>query len=258
MHLTEDDLILHYYGEQPEQGDGAIHLGSCEVCRSRLAVLQRVLNSMDTLPVPERDPAYGARVWQRLEPQIVRPWWHYKSWKSWLLGDLRTRQKIFVAAAVTCAMLIAFFAGRYSPRPDASPVAQGQVRERVLLVALGHHLERSQMILVEIANAPDDASLNIAGERAMAETLVEANRLYRQTALATGQNAAASVLDDLERILLEVAHSPDQLDAEDLAELQKRIEEQGLLFKVRVFGSQLRESPGSLPKAASQAPAQPI
>jgi len=56
------------------------------------------------------------------------------------------------------------------------------------------------------------------------------------------------VLEELERLLLDVAHGPSRLSSEDLSALRSRIEEQGVLFKVRVIGSTLRER-GELPGA---------
>lgn len=243
MHLSEDDLILHYYGEMPERAGTPTHLAMCEECRGRLANLQRVLNSVDGAPAPERAPDYGQVVWAKLAPKVGRR----KGWRAWFAP-----QRLVAIAVLAAALTISFLAGRYAPQPETQTVPiPGQLRERVLLVALGDHLERSKMILVEIANAPESKAVNIAGERAMAETLVEANRLYRQTAQATGQTGAVTVLDDLERVLLEIAHSPDDLSGEQLDELRRRIEDQGLLFKVRVFGSQIREPGKKLDPAAS-------
>jgi hypothetical protein len=51
----------------------------------------------------------------------------------------------------------------------------------------------------------------------------------------------ATVLDELERILVEVAASPDALSASDLERVRERIESRGLLFKVRVVSSDVRE-----------------
>ena len=51
----------------------------------------------------------------------------------------------------------------------------------------------------------------------------------------------ASVLDELERVLVEVAHSEAPLSSSSLEHLRRRIESKGLLFRVRVIGSQVRE-----------------
>ena len=67
------------------------------------------------------------------------------------------------------------------------------------------------------------------------------NRLLRQSALHMGDTYHAALLDDLERVLLDIANSPADLPADDLGVLQRRIESQGLLFKVRVTSSDARE-----------------
>src|SRR5262249_41784963 len=71
-HFTEEQLILHYYGEE----DGAIaldqHLEECGECREAYGSLQRVLNVVGSLPVPERGPEYGAEVWRRIAHRLPR------------------------------------------------------------------------------------------------------------------------------------------------------------------------------------------
>jgi hypothetical protein len=49
------------------------------------------------------------------------------------------------------------------------------------------------------------------------------------------------VLDELERVLLEVAHSPSKLNSAEFEQIRQRIAADGILFKIRVVGSNLRE-----------------
>jgi hypothetical protein len=77
-------------------------------------------------------------------------------------------------------------------------------------------------------------------EQSRAEQLVADNRLYRQTATQTGDAAIAAVLDDLERVLVDIAASPKTMTQEDLDAVRRRIESKELLFKVRVMASQVR------------------
>ena len=144
-------------------------------------------------------------------------------------------------AAVAGLLVAAFLAGRYSPRPPNVASNTPQVRERVLFVAVGQHLERSQMVLAELVNMEPKERTDIAPERAVARSLVDENRLYRQTAQAAGDTRIASVLDDLERILVEIANSPEDPTPDQLEVLRRRIESEGLLFKVRVVRSHLHE-----------------
>ncbi len=117
------------------------------------------------------------------------------------------------------------------------------VRERVLLIAVGDHLERSQMVLVELSHAETSGELDISAERQLADDLLASNRLYRQTAQQMGQANVAGVLDELERVLVELARGPSTVSMQQLADIQQRIESQGILFKVKVIGSEIRQQP---------------
>ena len=235
-HLSEEQFVLFYYGEP---SDGAIenHMAECEACREEFRSLQLVLNTVNSAPVPERGPEYGPAVWQRL---AIRSSAKRRSGFAW-----------WVWGPVFATFVIgAFVAGRLSNRMEVpgTPAVQvasqrtQQVRERILLVAVGDHLERSQMVLAELSNAPrGQGKLDISDERDLAADLLDDNRLYRQTARNTGDVAVASVLDDLENVLMEIAHSPSEVSSQQLGDLRQQIQDRGLLFKVRVLGTRVRE-----------------
>src|SRR3954463_7128634 len=69
-HLNEEELVLHYYGEEGETLAAEQHLEGCGECRELYGSLQRVLNIVDSLPIPERGADYGGQVWQRIERRI--------------------------------------------------------------------------------------------------------------------------------------------------------------------------------------------
>jgi hypothetical protein len=199
--------------------------------------------------VPDPGEDYGRRVWQQIAPRLPEKrerWW--KNYFGWLTSGNWLDSRRWVAAGAIAALVIAaFLAGRATKRGAEVSVTvdQGKVRERVLILAVGEHLGRSEMVLVELANAaPQGAGqkqVNISGEQRRAEDLLEENRLYRQTALEQGDMALAGVLDELERTLLDVAHSPQQPTAAQLEGMRQRIENRGILFKVRVVGEELQQ-----------------
>jgi hypothetical protein len=241
-HVNEEQLILYYYAEAESAEEVDRHLAECESCRSEYQGLQRVLNTVDSLPVPERAENYESVVWRHLQPRLgARSRWDWSALlrpRSWA-----------IAGAMAALLVVAYLAGRGTREqpPQVATVtkspAGGQVRERVLLVAVGEHLERSQMVLVELSNASAKAgsqgSLDISYEQRAAEDLLESNRLFRQTANSTGNARTADLLDDLERVLIEIAHSPSKVSAGELENIKREIEDRGILFKVKVFGSQL-------------------
>jgi len=108
-------------------------------------------------------------------------------------------------------------------------------------VAVGDHLERSQMLLVEIMNADSDAkgTLDFSDEQQQARDLLDANHLYRLSAQHVGDPQVARVLDDLGRVLAEIANGPTELSPGDLKEIRSRIQSQELLFKIKVVGSEV-------------------
>jgi hypothetical protein len=243
-HISDDDLVLHYYGEGRNHPAVDAHLSACPACRERFESLSQDLGLVSSLEAPERGEGYEAQVWAHVRPQLerrpARPWW-----RAWLPEGFAW-PRLALAGGIAALVLAAFVAGRSWHTEPVVPVQQAeaspaQVKERVLLVAVGQHLERSRIVLAEIANQPTGTSLGMESKRVTAEDLVAANRLYRQTAVTNGDAAVASVLEDLERVLVEIANSPDNATGTEVARLRQRIEAQGLIFKVTVLGNQVSQ-----------------
>ncbi|MGE5359924.1 MAG: hypothetical protein ACM3NQ_12985 [Bacteroidales bacterium] len=248
-HPSDDQLVLLFYGEAPADRDAAEHAEHCEECAARLRSLERTLAAVDSHAIPDPGANYGAMVWARIEPRLAAP-----SRLRWLFAWLAPRRLAF-AGAVALLVVAAFVAGRYSSAPTSpalvadkgvakapQPAATAaQVRDRVLLVAVGDHLERSKMVLVELMNSPEAASMDISGTQEWARELVPTNRLIRQTANDAGEKGVADVLEDLERVLVEIANSPSRISSAEFEQIRQRVEAQGLVFKIRVLDSQLQQ-----------------
>jgi hypothetical protein len=247
-HLSEEELILHYYGEEGETLAVERHLEECGECRTAYGGLQRVLNVVDSLPVPDRPADYGARVWQHIERRIPgrrRLWTFAPGWRWAVAGS-----------AFAALLVAAFFAGRFYPHGRGTSqiaVADPQAGQRILMVAVGDYLERSQMVLIELANANPRHPLDISDQQERAADLVSESRLYRQTAAHTGDNNVAGVLDDLDRVLLEIAHAPSRLSPDQVEDFRRRLQADGILFKIRVLGSNVRNREEAAPDVSSGA-----
>jgi anti-sigma factor RsiW len=238
-HLTEEELIAYREG-LAEQRAVSEHLVACAECRAELQHIESVLTMLDKLPVPDPGPDYGRQVWKEIAPRLAEKpvgWW-----QVWL-----EPRRLAAAGAVMALIIAAFVAGRFTNRRASvdNVASKEQVRERILVVAVGEHLGHSERMLVELSNAapsgPKQKEVNISAEQRRAEDLLQENRLYRQTALQDGDAGLASVLDELERVLLDVAHSPEEVTPAQLEAIQKKIEARGILFKVRVVNKELQQ-----------------
>lgn len=265
-HLSESQLALHYYGDADDPAAAERHLAECDACRREFRKMQTVLASV-TIGVPEPAADYEARTWKKLSPQLqpfesrsrerveasrVSPFRFFMGWQRWA-----------AVGAVAALILAAFFMGRLSERavPGGQTIAQSgaapvsgdaaTIRHRVLLVALESHLDRTQMLLTELANADPSQSMDLSDEEAAARELLDDNRLYRQTAAQVHDENLVQVLDELERVLVDLAHRPANVPLAEWREIQQRIQSQGILFKVRVVGSQVREQERAMRDSAA-------
>jgi anti-sigma factor RsiW len=256
-HLSEDELILHYYGET-ERADKArvdSHLGSCAECQSAKEKLQSVMALVDSVAPVEAPIGFERIAWARLEPHLevqgVSPVRRSAGKIYDLVFGKSAREggwfpQWALAGGVAALVLAAFVAGRFSgggsvvTTPNAGVVASVEP-ERVLQTAVDDHLDRTQMMLVELANADADGADVLAGEQARAGDLVAANRVIRASALQSGDAQIVDILDDLERVLLEVANAPANATSNDLTDLQSRITREDLLFRLRVIASEMRQ-----------------
>jgi hypothetical protein len=238
-HRTEEELIGYRDGEAKEREVIAAHLRECAECREELARIEAVFGALDAMPIPDPGEDYGGRVWQRIAPRLDEQ--KSRWWEAFFVP-----QRLVVFGGVVALVILAFVAGRITqrPAPGGDLADAAKVRERVLVVAVGEHLGRTEMVLMELENAPEQKgqkTINISETQRRAEDLVEENRLYRQTALKEGDQAMASTLDELERVLLDIANSPEEVTPAAFETIRKRIEAQGLLFKVRVVKQGLDE-----------------
>jgi hypothetical protein len=237
-HLSQEQIVLHYYGDAEGEEEVRRHLSECSACRKEFDQIQELLLQIEPAEVPEPPSFFEEKTWLNLRDRLAPQ-------QGGLRGWLFSPQKWALGGVVTILLVGAFLLGRYGsdrnkPMPANIAAANPQ---RVVLVAVGDHLERSQVLLVEIMNSDmkdgTRGAVDLASEQRQARDLLDANHLYRVSAQQAGDPAIAGVLDDLGRVLTEIANGPSQLTPADLEQIRGRIQSQGLLFKIRVVGSQV-------------------
>jgi hypothetical protein len=238
-HLSEEQIVLHYYGDADETADVERHLAACTECRAEFARVQSTLKQIEPIEVPEPPASFEEKTWLNLRDRLPGKGGFLR--KLFSPQTFGPQQKWALAGAMVMLLVIAFLAGRFWPRP-MQPVTQqaSQVNpQRVILVAVGDHLERSQMLLVEIMNSDAKGPINFSSEQAEARDLLDSNHLYRVSAQQSGDPQVARLLDQLGRVLAEIANGPAEVSPGDLEQVRHTIQSEGLLFKVRVVGSEV-------------------
>lgn len=233
-HLNEEELIELYYGEAPSAASA--HLAACPECAAEYQELRQTLYLI--WPADPQLPAkYGEQVWQTLQPRLIPYPKRTMLWHEWTW--LRA---VTLAVNATMLLAVAFLGGRYWERHVAhsdNVAVNGalEVTQRKMLVALMDHLDRTERLLVALEHADSSDHVENAQLRSEARELLASNRLYRTTATDAGDSMLASMLEQVNSLLAEVANDPT-LTAADLQRVRQEMNTQGLLFEIRVLMAQ--------------------
>jgi hypothetical protein len=241
-HLTEEELIEHHYGE----GKAEIkhHLEVCGECAEAYSALGHDLAELKAPEPPARAALYGEQVWRSLSTSLPayalsrRSWSRVNVWKG-----------VRYATACTLLVAVAFVAGRHweQRKPPITAARNDSVKEHVVLVVLGDHLDRSERLLIELKHADPSSAATVSPLREEARSLLPANRRCRQSAIQIDDPALATVLDHLDLVLAELANEPGGWSASSINRLQTEMNTDNLLFEIRVLRSRvLDREPGKV------------
>jgi hypothetical protein len=240
-HLTEEQIVLHCFGDAEHGAEIDQHLDACPECRESFEQVKALLASIEPTPVAEPHESLEQKMWLRLRDRLPE---RKAGIRSKIFAPRLALAKWATAGAMAVLVLAAFLAGRFWPRSVEKPglTQSAQIDpQRVVLVAVGDHLERSQMLLVELMHTDSKRGVDLSREQAQARDLLDANHLYRLSAGKQSDPSVQAMLDQLERVLAEIANAPRDLSQNDLREIQDQVQSQGLLFKIRVVGSKVRQ-----------------
>ena len=237
-HLDEEALVLHYFGEDKGATREAAerHLATCEACRDELDQIGNALAMVSASAPPEAPDGFERVMWARVSGRLEAA--RSTGWRAWF-----TRTRLAMAGAAVALVAVAFVAGRWTREPQATPPVEVLVTlapETALVLATGDYLERAQMTLAEVLHADADGR-GLAAERERAADLVAASRLIRQSVSRAGDTAMTDVLDDLERVLVEIANRADSWSPDELEAFKARLDAGGMLFRLRVVNAEMRQ-----------------
>jgi hypothetical protein len=249
-HVTDEELLLDYYDESSpdDRAKRRAHVEMCEACRTLDREMRAVLAMVDAAPSIDAPPGFGREMWARIEPEIVARtttrrsrWWPALSERRW-----PTRVEWAVAGGLAAIVVASFTLGRvwdHAPHQQKPPTSidASALSERMLRTEVEDHFERSQRVLADLVNADDSPTGSFSSDRDRAADLVAAGRLYRRSAEAMGDIEMRDLLEDVERVLVDVANGPADGSSKDLTGVRTRISEQDLVPRLRLAMSEIRE-----------------
>jgi hypothetical protein len=245
--ITDDDLVLYRYRDgldaaRIEQITAA--LAESPALRERYAAIERAIAHFDSQDI-EPDPDISSRLWRRLAPQLEEAGVIAPSsrgmldrLRAWLLPP-QARLAFAVAATVLIAIGVGFVVGRQTvtapPQVAANDVEAAAAR--VLEAYVAANLRATEGVLLTASNS-GDASL-LEGNRELAQSLVESNRLYALAAARAGNAQLATFLRQLEPVLLSLANQPGTATLQSSEDLRRFLDSTDLLFQVRTIEARL-------------------
>lgn len=237
-HLTDDQLVLLYYREPLEEAGLDGHLAGCALCLGRFQALTRVLHVVAQEDIPEPAGDFEARMTAQVLAAAKKP----ERGRVLPFSIMSSRPARFLAAgaALAACLILAFSVGRRLGRVEEQTLTASQTQERVLLTALGEHLGRSRVTLVELKNREVSVA-DLKALQAAADNLVTASRLFRAAAERAGEGPIASVMEETERLLVRFAAAPVAEAKDELEGLRKRVDSRDLLFRLQVMEAQVEE-----------------
>jgi hypothetical protein len=245
--VADDDLVLYRYRDGLDAArieQIAAALAESPALRERYAAIERAIAHFDSQDI-EADPDIGSRLWQRLSPQLEEAGVivsssrgmleHLRAW----LAPPQARFAFAAMATVLVAIGVGFVVGRQTVTAPPEVVSNEveATAARVLEAYVAANLRATEGVLLTASNS-GDASL-LEGNRELAQSLVESNRLYAIAAARAGNTQLAAFLRQLEPVLLSLANQPGTATIQSSEDLRHFLDSTDLLFQVRTIEARL-------------------
>jgi hypothetical protein len=274
--VTDDDLVLYHYRDGLDADRIAqitAALAASPALRDRYAAIERAVAHFGQREIAP-DPDFGARLWRRLEPQLkeaglvaspsrtaqasssareedsrptrsslpggasVRRQGAVHRLSSWL-ARAPVRPAFAAAAVLVIAIGVGFLVGRQSVTvsPPVASTGGDAAAARVLHAYVAANLRATERVLLTASNS-GDASL-LEGNRELAQSLLESNRLYALAATRAGNARLANFLRELEPVLLSLANQQGTEAVQSSEDLRHFLDATDLLFQLRATEARL-------------------
>ncbi len=247
-------MLYEYLSEELSPSDRAsveAHVASCHACRRELEIMRSMLGMLSVSWVPPSDERAGD-FWNALPDAILRKVRAQKPKRGNVFVEaVEWMEDLFVlhprytlaATGIVAAFLVVFALWTFhtpghreteftmAPSATVQETATGQpaiTPERVR-----QYFRRSKALLVGVVNLQPDRPLPIdfSKERRVSQDLVREARYLKQQPM---DPRARRLMDDMERIFIELSNVEGHGDPSTVDIVQSGIHQENLLFKIRI------------------------
>ena len=221
------------------------HLATCIRCADEAKFLRTIIKILPDVTVQPNEKL-SAEYWQNfaaaVESRIQAAQQGQKQFKPSLL-QLITQFVVFnrryvttLSAALAIAVVLVVIWRWPNPVPVEQPQVQIMPQSAPIELAsdrIHQYFDKSKVLLVGITNMKTDERQDIdlsAEQRVSRELIHEARYLKRQPL----DNRSAKLINDLEKILIELANMKEEADVPNVELIRGGIHQENLLFKIRM------------------------
>jgi hypothetical protein len=226
------------------------HLTSCTTCAEDLKELQQAIALLplpSTSPSDEKDEAFWNHLAMNVEKEIrqskqpkMNPFTEFvESIRSFF--TLRPSYAYAIGGSLAMMVLgIVFFRMQPKENVEVAETRPVQSDSTVMLARftrsqerVGQYFRKSRTLLVGLANMKTDdaANFDLSAEKVKARTLIREARFVKMQPI---NNRTERLVNDLERILIELANLEETNDIPNVEMIRSGIHQENLLFKIRM------------------------
>jgi hypothetical protein len=231
--------------EHEQQAAVRHHLEGCSKCRTEYAELRAILDKLpaESNPAADLPPAFWQELLNDVSAQLplrprrlIVPTW-ISDWYDFITVPRHQAIVGTATALLLCAIISGmWFALRHQPVHDASVTATARVAKPLtpaVNTRLKEYLRRSKVLLVGLNNMPlkEGTAVDLSLERTTSRALLHEARYLKDQSL---DRRSAALISDLEKIQITLANSREREDIPDFRLIRGGIQEENLLFKIRI------------------------
>lgn len=217
------------------------HTAACASCKKELEDLRSILGTLPSSPAPSNRQT--EEYWQGFvdtveRRTVARNAREFKSlWQSIeSLLVLRPRHAAVLGGSFALTAAAVFAWHIFSAPPAQQPFIveeAGTTSEEFTPERVSQYFRKSKVLLVGLTNSkmPEDHAVDFSVERRASRELVREARYLRQQPL---DRRSSHLIDNLEKILIELANLEETNDLPDVEIIRGGIQRENLLFKIRM------------------------